>query len=64
MTKTIDGRQEEAASAAVLTVPLRRGASSAVVSHNIGKLISEGYSKDQATAIAYDKAGLGKKGKK
>jgi len=45
-------------------VPLRRGASRTAVSHNIGKLISEGYSKDQATAIAYDKAGLGKKGKK
>jgi len=44
-------------------VPLRRGASSAVVSHNIGKLIGEGYPKDQAAAIAYEKAGRGKKGK-
>ena len=45
-------------------MPLRRGASRAAVSHNIGKLISEGYSKDQAAAIAYEKAGRGKKGKK
>jgi|TARA_R110000824_G_scaffold342067_1_gene528530 hypothetical protein len=45
-------------------MPLRRGASSATVAHNIGKLISEGYPRDQAAAIAYAKVGRRKTGKK
>jgi len=44
-------------------MPLKRGSSRATLSHNIGKLIGEGYPKDQAAAIAYSKAGRGKKGK-
>jgi hypothetical protein len=35
-------------------MPLKRGGDSATISKNIGKLISEGYSRDQAAAIAYD----------
>jgi len=45
-------------------MPLKRGSTRATVSHNIvGKLIGEGYPKDQAAAIAYSKAGRGKKTK-
>ena len=45
-------------------MPLKSGSDRSTVSHNIGKLISEGYSKDQASANAFSKAGRAKKGKK
>lgn len=38
-------------------MPLREGSSDDVVSDNIAQLIRDGYPKDQATAIAYRKAG-------
>jgi len=44
-------------------MPLKRGSTRATLSHNVGKLIGEGYPKDQAAAIAYSKAGRGKKTK-
>lgn len=37
-------------------MPLQSGSSQTVVSHNIAKLISEGYSHDQAVAIALAQA--------
>ena len=37
-------------------MPLKRGSSQDVISHNIGKLIMEGKPRKQAAAIAYDKA--------
>jgi len=37
-------------------MPLKKGSSRDVIGHNIGKLITEGYPRDQAAAIAYDKA--------
>ena len=37
-------------------MPLKKGSSQNVIGHNIGKLISEGYPRKQAAAIAYDKA--------
>ncbi|AFU87248.1 hypothetical protein Ccr2_gp079 [Caulobacter phage Ccr2] len=37
-------------------MPLQSGSSDAVVSHNIAKLIDEGYSKEQAVAIALSQA--------
>jgi hypothetical protein len=37
-------------------MPLKRGSSQEVISHNIGKLIMEGRPRKQAVAIAYDKA--------
>ena len=45
-------------------MPLKSGSSDAVISQNIGNLIAEGYGRDQAAAIAYDKAERSKKGKK
>jgi len=45
-------------------MPLKSGSSNEVVSHNIGKLIAEGYKKEQAAAIAFDKAKRSRKGKK
>ena len=45
-------------------MPLRKGSSNAVVGHNIGKLISEGYSSKQAQAIAFKKAGRSTGGRK
>jgi len=59
-----DGCQEEAASPEVLAVPLKRGKDQATIGHNIGKLISEGYPRDQASAIAYDYSKRSNKGKK
>ena len=62
--ETDNGQQTpETSEAPLLAVPLQRGSSRATVSHNIGKLIGEGYPKDQAAAIAYSKAGRGKKNK-
>jgi len=43
-------------------MPLKSGSSDKVVSHNIGKLVAEGYKKDQAAAIAYEKAKRSRKG--
>jgi hypothetical protein len=42
-------------------MPLAKGESKNVIAKNIKKLISEGYDPKQASAIAYDKAGKGKK---
>ena len=38
-------------------MPLKEGSSQDVISFNIRKLISEGYKRAQAVAIAYRKAG-------
>lgn len=38
-------------------MPLKKGKSKKTISANIGKLIHEGYKKDQAVAIAYKQAG-------
>jgi len=45
-------------------VPLKRGKDQATIGRNIGKLISEGYPRDQAAAIAHDHARRSNKGKK
>ncbi len=45
-------------------MPLQKGRSKKVVSHNIKKLIEEGYPQKQAVAISLDKAGKGRKSKK
>jgi hypothetical protein len=42
-------------------MPLKKGKSKQTISENISELIRSGYSKKQATAIAYDKAGRSKK---
>lgn len=44
-------------------MPLKSGSSRETISENIGKLIREGYDKDQASAISYSKAGKGRKRK-
>jgi hypothetical protein len=42
-------------------MPLRKGSSQATISANIAELIRSGRPKDQAIAIAMDKAGKSKK---
>jgi len=44
-------------------VPLRKGKSQPTISQNIRKLIKEGYSRQQAAAIAYSQAGMTRKRK-
>lgn len=41
-------------------MPLRKGNSKKIISANIAELIKSGKPKDQAVAIAYDKAGKSK----
>ena len=45
-------------------MPLVRGASQNAITTHIGRLINEGYPRDQAVAIAQDHAKRSKKGKK
>lgn len=47
-------------------MPLKRGSSDKIISQNIAELINSGKPRDQAIAIAMDKAGKSKrkKGKK
>lgn len=42
-------------------MPLKSGKSRKAVSANISKLTKEGYKRDQAIAIALDKAGVSRK---
>jgi uncharacterized protein YdaT len=44
-------------------MPLESGSGQAIVSHNIAKLIAEGYPHDQAIAIALSNAKKKSKGK-
>lgn len=41
-------------------MPLKTGSSQKTISENIAELINSGYPKDQAAAIAYNKAGKSK----
>lgn len=42
-------------------MPLKKGKSKEVISENIATLIKEGYPRDQAVAIAMNKAGKSKR---
>ncbi len=42
-------------------MPLKAGKSKKVISENIAELVRAGHKKDQAVAIAYEKAGLSKR---
>lgn len=42
-------------------MPLKKGSSKSTISKNIGELIKSGRPPDQAAAIAYSKAGKGRK---
>ncbi len=44
--------------------PLRKGSSRAAISANIAELIRSGRPRDQAAAIAYEKAGKSRKKKR
>lgn len=44
-------------------MPLKKGRSLKTISKNISKLIKEGYSREQAAAIAYHKSRESKKSK-
>lgn len=44
-------------------MPLKKGRSSKTISKNIRQLVREGYSREQAAAIAYHKARKTKKSK-
>lgn len=44
-------------------MPLKRGKSQSVVSHNVKQLIKDGYTQAQAVAISMKKAGKSKKSK-
>jgi len=45
-------------------MPMKRGRDKGTISTNIGRLIAEGYQRDQAAAIAHDVARRSNKGKK
>ncbi len=44
-------------------MPLKSGSSKKIIDYNIGELIRAGHPKNQAVAIAFDKAGKGRKKK-
>lgn len=40
-----------------MTIELRKGKSPSIIEHNIGLLVGEGFTQDEAAQIAYSKAG-------